>query len=127
MTLLPNIERGRRFTPKASNLVKKFVSRFWRRDWPGQSRPNVYYDPRSLDLEGPKGVLHTKAVVADEESLFVTSANLTEAALNRNIEVGVLLRDRTSALLRPWRTLLRNIAAREAHVSRNAAVRKFRG
>ena len=28
----------------------------------------------------------------------MTSANLTEAALDRNIEVGVLLRDRTIAL-----------------------------
>lgn len=51
--LLPDIERGRRFTRKASNLVRKFASRFWRRDWRRQSRPNGYFDPRSLDLEGP--------------------------------------------------------------------------
>ncbi len=98
VTLLLNIERGRHSTTKASDLVRKFASRFWSSDWPGETRPNVYYDPRSLDLEGPKGVLHAKAVVADEESLFVTSANLTEAALDRNIEAGVLLRDRTIAL-----------------------------
>jgi len=30
--------------------------------------------------------------------VFVTSANLTEAALDRNIEVGILFRDRTLAL-----------------------------
>ncbi len=57
----------------------------------------MYYDPRSLDSGGPSGVLHAKAVVADGESLFVTSANLTEAALDRNIELGILLRDRTIA------------------------------
>ena len=34
-----------------------------------------------------------KAVVADDQSAFVTSANLTEAAFDRNIEVGVLSRD----------------------------------
>jgi phosphatidylserine/phosphatidylglycerophosphate/cardiolipin synthase-like enzyme len=42
-------------------------------------------------------VLHAKAVVADDEAVFVTSANLTEAALDRNIEVGLLIRDRALA------------------------------
>ena len=32
--------------------------------------------------------------MADDEVVFVTSANLTEAALDRNIEVGLLVRDR---------------------------------
>ena len=49
-------------------------------------------------LGGPGGVLHVKAIVADNEAVFVTSANLTEAALDRNIEVGILFRDRTLAL-----------------------------
>jgi phosphatidylserine/phosphatidylglycerophosphate/cardiolipin synthase-like enzyme len=57
----------------------------------------VFYDPRSLELDGPEGVLHAKAIVADDESAFVTSANLTEAAFDRNIEVGVLARDRALA------------------------------
>ena len=51
-----------------------------------------------LILEGAGGVLHAKAVVADDEAVFVTSANLTEAALDRNIELGVLIRDRAFAL-----------------------------
>jgi phosphatidylserine/phosphatidylglycerophosphate/cardiolipin synthase-like enzyme len=58
----------------------------------------VFYDPRALDPDGPGGVLHAKAVVADDEIVFVTSANLTEAALARNIEVGLLVRDRALAL-----------------------------
>jgi hypothetical protein len=37
----------------------------------------------------PLAVLHAKAVVADDEAVLVTSANLTEAALDRNIELGV--------------------------------------
>ena len=57
----------------------------------------MFYDPRSVDATGPGGVLHAKAVVADGESVFVTSANLTDAALDRNIELGILLRDRTMA------------------------------
>ena len=51
----------------------------------------------ALDVDGPGGVLHAKAVVSDDEAVFVTSANLTEAALDRNIEVGLLVRDRALA------------------------------
>jgi phosphatidylserine/phosphatidylglycerophosphate/cardiolipin synthase-like enzyme len=60
-------------------------------------RPRVYFDPRALEDSGPGGVLHAKAVVADDEVVFVTSANLTEAALDRNIELGLLVRDRSIA------------------------------
>ena len=56
-----------------------------------------FYDPRALDTDAPGGVLHAKAVVADDEAVFVTSANLTEAALERNIELGLLVRDRALA------------------------------
>ena len=97
VTLLLNIQRRRGDTTKAEELVRKFADRFWGTDWPGSSRPRVYYDPRSLELSGPGGVLHAKAVVTDDEAVFVTSANLTEAALDRNIEVGLLVRDRALA------------------------------
>ena len=53
--------------------------------------------PRALAIDGPEGVLHAKAVVIDDEVVFVTSANLTEAALDRNIELGLLIRDRALA------------------------------
>ena len=42
-------------------------------------------------------MLHAKAVVADDEAVFVTSANFTEAALDRNFELGLLVRDRALA------------------------------
>jgi phosphatidylserine/phosphatidylglycerophosphate/cardiolipin synthase-like enzyme len=58
----------------------------------------VFYDPRVLDAEGPGGVLHAKAVVANDEAVFITSANLTEPALDRNIELGVRIRDCAVAL-----------------------------
>jgi phosphatidylserine/phosphatidylglycerophosphate/cardiolipin synthase-like enzyme len=77
--------------------MRKFADRFWGTDWPGSSRPRVYYDPRSLEPDGPSGVLHAKAVVTDDEAVFITLANLTEAALDRNIEIGLLLRDRPLA------------------------------
>jgi phosphatidylserine/phosphatidylglycerophosphate/cardiolipin synthase-like enzyme len=97
VTLLLNIQRRRGDTTAAHQLVRKFADRFWGTDWPGVSRPWVYYDPRSLEMDGPAGVLHAKAVVADDEAVFITSANLTEAALDRNIEIGLLLRDRPLA------------------------------
>lgn len=48
-------------------------------------------------MGGPMGVLHAKAVVVDDEIVFVTSANLTEAAFDRNIELGLLVRDHALA------------------------------
>jgi phosphatidylserine/phosphatidylglycerophosphate/cardiolipin synthase-like enzyme len=98
VTLLLNIQRKRSETTASEQLVRRFADRFWKTDWPGSSHPSVFYDPRALDLEPPGGVLHAKATVADDEAVFVTSANLTEAALDRNIELGVLIRDRAFAL-----------------------------
>lgn len=98
VTMLLNIQRKRGDTTAAEQLVRRFADRFWQVEWPGSSRPNVYYDPRALDPDGPGGVLHAKAVVADDQAVFVSSANLTEAALDRNIEIGLLVRDRALAL-----------------------------
>jgi phosphatidylserine/phosphatidylglycerophosphate/cardiolipin synthase-like enzyme len=90
--LLLNIQRKRGDTTNADHLVRRFADRFWSGDWPGASRPRVFYDPRALDEKAPSGVLHAKAVVSDD-AVFVTSANMTEAALERNIELGLLIRD----------------------------------
>ena len=97
MTLLLNIQRRRGDTTASDTLVREFADHFWGSDWPGKRRPRVFYDSRSLALDGPQGVLHAKAVVADEEAVFITSANLTEAALDRNIELGLLVRDQALA------------------------------
>jgi phosphatidylserine/phosphatidylglycerophosphate/cardiolipin synthase-like enzyme len=97
VTLLLNIQRKGGDTTAVDQLVRKFANRFWTSDWPGSSRPDVFYDPRALELDGPAGVLHAKAIVVDDEVVFVTSANLTEAALDRNIELGFLVRDHALA------------------------------
>jgi len=97
VTLLLNIERKRGDTTALDQLVRKFADRFWSLEWPGTARPQVFYDPRALDLDAPGGVLHAKAVVADDDRVFVTSANFTEAAWERNIELGLLVRDRVLA------------------------------
>jgi cardiolipin synthase len=52
--------------------------------WPPERRPR--------DEHGRAGLMHAKAAVADSRIAFLTSANLTEAALERNMELGVLIR-----------------------------------
>ncbi len=96
--LLLNVQRRRGDTTTADEVVRQFADHFWRADWPGAARPSVYYDPRAVETEGARGILHAKAVVVDDLAVFVTSANFTEAALDRNIEVGLLVRDRALAL-----------------------------
>jgi len=77
----------------ASELVWKFATRFRSAEWPGADLPDLYYDPRSLDVSQEKrSSLHAKCVVVDRRVALVTSANFTEAAHLRNIEVGALIR-----------------------------------
>jgi phosphatidylserine/phosphatidylglycerophosphate/cardiolipin synthase-like enzyme len=76
-----------------AEVLVEFVRRFREQEWPGPRLPEVYYDPRSLDRDTKKrSSLHAKCVVVDEQVAFVSSANFTEAAQVRNIEVGVLIR-----------------------------------
>jgi phosphatidylserine/phosphatidylglycerophosphate/cardiolipin synthase-like enzyme len=96
-TILMNIARKKGDNRPADEVVGQFSDRFWKHDWPGKNKPQVFYDPRSLDEDAPGAVLHAKAVVADDETVLVTSANLTEAAFDRNIELGLHLRDRALA------------------------------
>ncbi|WP_084039577.1 DISARM system phospholipase D-like protein DrmC [Demequina sp. NBRC 110053] len=46
---------------------------------------------------GQYGVQHSKVVVVDSRSAFVTSANLSKAGAERNLETGVLIHDATFA------------------------------
>ena len=46
---------------------------------------------RARAANGRAGSLHAKCAVADRESALVSSANLTEAALHLNIELGVMI------------------------------------
>jgi hypothetical protein len=74
-------------------LLRRFTERFTTQEWPGKRLPAVYYDPRSLAFDTAKRAsLHAKCVVVDRRVAFVSSANFTEAAQARNIEVGLLVR-----------------------------------
>ena len=84
----------RQYNNKTLNftLLRQFSETFRNHFWPGQRLPEVFHDPRSLELSSTANAcLHAKCVVADEERVFITSANFTEAAHSRNIEAGVLL------------------------------------
>ena len=86
-----NISRPDRDTTAPEILVSRFTQRFKDSQWPsGYRLPEVYYDPRSVADEEPvRSSLHAKCVVVDEEYVFVSSANFTEAGQARNIEVGL--------------------------------------
>jgi len=83
----------------ADVLVKRFASTFAAQNWPAAGRlPEVYYDPRSLEIDAEKRAsLHAKCVIVDDSVAFVSSANFTEAAQNKNIEVGLLIKSHVVA------------------------------
>lgn len=73
--------------------VASFLKTFARDHWPEDlPLPALYYDPESRKSGTKRASLHAKCVVVDERQAFITSANFTEAAQERNIEVGVLLK-----------------------------------
>lgn len=90
---MPNVARTFGDTTSNAELLREFTARFRRTEWPGTRVPAVYFDPRSLAAEpAERASLHAKCVVVDRRVAFVSSANFTDAAQNRNIEVGALIR-----------------------------------
>jgi len=72
--------------------VSDYLDNFRRQHWPSDLRlPTIYYDPETRKLGHDRYSLHAKCAVVDDRWAFVTSANFTEAAQERNIEVGVVL------------------------------------
>jgi phosphatidylserine/phosphatidylglycerophosphate/cardiolipin synthase-like enzyme len=90
--LFVNVARAHLDQRRAGELLKAYADAFQRDHWPGPQLPEVFYDPRSLEAgPGRRSALHAKAIVVDDVRAFVTSANFTEAAHDRNIEAGVLV------------------------------------
>jgi phosphatidylserine/phosphatidylglycerophosphate/cardiolipin synthase-like enzyme len=89
--LFLDIQRPRGDTTTSPELIRRFATRFRESQWPkDRPLPEVYFDPRSLDAEADKRAsMHAKTVVVDSRYVFVSSANFTEAAHLRNIEIGV--------------------------------------
>jgi hypothetical protein len=91
--LFVHVGRESRDTRHESEILREFAADLGR-EWPGSVRPLLYYDPRSLSLNAQeRATWHAKVVVIDDEKAFVTSANFTEWAQQRNVEAGVLVRN----------------------------------
>ncbi|MGH9418548.1 MAG: DISARM system phospholipase D-like protein DrmC [Thermoanaerobaculia bacterium] len=90
--LFLHVPRGLKDTRHESELLRQFTADFGAQ-WPWAKRPEVYYDPRTVNADkAQRATWHAKCVVVDDELAFVTSANFTEWAHQRNVEAGVLIR-----------------------------------
>ena len=99
-------------TEVESIIVHRFMQDFRSKHWPKDCRiPTIYYDPRSVDTDRSKRAsLHAKCIVVDEKEMFISSANFTERAQYRNIEVGLCLSSErlSSQLTRHFASLVEN-------------------
>jgi hypothetical protein len=87
-----NVQRTYGDSSASDQIVRQFSDKFKNKDWPGKRFPKVFYDPRSVaPAKGKNAVLHAKVIIVDRQFSFVSSANFTEAAQERNIEAGVLI------------------------------------
>jgi len=92
--LFLNIARPPGSRDSEPEIVRDFIAQFRKKDWPNDAPPEIYYDPRSLaEHYRERAVLHAKCIVVDDRRAFVTSANLTTAAQEKNIEAGLLVGD----------------------------------
>lgn len=91
--LFLNIARPDGDSTSSEILVARFKQRFKDKQWPlGYRLPQVFFDPRSVsDDQAIRSSLHAKCIVVDSSQVFVSSANFTEAAQERNIEVGLII------------------------------------
>jgi hypothetical protein len=93
-----DVPRKQSDTSSADALIARFVQQFKSSQWPnGMPLPNVYCCEQLMTQNGKPGSLHAKCIVVDSEHVFVSSANFTEAAQERNIEVGLLVQSRALA------------------------------
>ncbi len=51
------------------------------------------YKNRVIPGDDQTGSLHAKFILQDDKRLFITSANLTQYAMDRNIELGIIIED----------------------------------
>jgi phosphatidylserine/phosphatidylglycerophosphate/cardiolipin synthase-like enzyme len=77
--------------------------------WPFDSHLTIYFDPRTADKKSFAS-LHAKCVIVDCAQVLVTSANFTGRGNDRNIEVGVVIRDAAyaKALETQWNNLIQS-------------------
>ena len=88
-----DIQRAQGDTLAPREIVRRFADRFRTKQWPKDRKlPELFFDPRALEADSLKrACLHAKCVVIDRKDLFVSSANFTEEAQERNVEVGIVI------------------------------------
>ncbi|MEY3827775.1 MAG: hypothetical protein RLZZ148_2596 [Cyanobacteriota bacterium] len=97
VVLFLNLNRSLNDARAESILIQEFAETF-RKIWRGERYPAIFFDPRSLSTKkDSRACLHAKCIVIDDQQLFVTSANFTEAAQERNLELGILLKNSVKA------------------------------
>jgi phosphatidylserine/phosphatidylglycerophosphate/cardiolipin synthase-like enzyme len=68
--------------------VERTAAAFWKYHWPWAREPAVFYDPRGPEkTPSLPACQHAKCILVDGVSAFITSANFTESAHERNIEL----------------------------------------
>ncbi len=93
VTLILHVDMSRR-SLYGDRAVSEFAREFWTSHWQWKSRPKVFFDPRGVIEETyARANQHAKCVVVDDERVFITSANYTGWAQERNIELGVVIED----------------------------------
>lgn len=110
-TFFVDIEQPDVPTDPPERHAEEALADFMRRNWKfGPPYPDLYYDKRAIvpAVSHQYQRIHAKCVVVDGERAFVSSANFTMQAQERNIEVGVLLHDNlfASHLANQWLSLI---------------------
>lgn len=91
VTVILNVARKYGDRTKNEDIIDAARQEF-SKNWPWPQMPSVWYFPESLNLNSAdRASMHAKFVIADEERCFITSANFTDAAQKKNIEVGIEL------------------------------------
>ncbi len=86
-----DVPRRHSDTTSADALILGYADEFRKKHWPWTPFPEVFFDPRALEADAKlRASLHAKVVVVDRRKILITSANFTEAAHQKNIELGVL-------------------------------------
>jgi phosphatidylserine/phosphatidylglycerophosphate/cardiolipin synthase-like enzyme len=95
-----DIQRSAGDTSAESEIIRRFVYEFKTSQWPDNAPiPEIFYDPRALESNrANRAALHAKCIVVDGHKVFVSSANFTQYAQERNIEIGLSLRSHQVAL-----------------------------
>lgn len=96
--LFLDIPRPRNDTTIDSALVARYRNRFIEKEWPGEQLPELFHFLPALDSNAQtRASMHAKVIVVDRSEVFVSSANFTNAAQTKNIEVGVKISHAASA------------------------------